>query len=266
MVVVKCTIPNCAYATDDVSEALAIALLTNHGHAHAANANTGSSSSSGPKLERPKVNVGVTLEEWNVFIGRWEIFRRGSGINDASSTPQFFQCAEKELGDSVLKVNSTAATGPLDPLIKIMRSLAVIPIATGVLRTELLQMKQERDEPFRAFAARVRGKAETCGFTINCTCGNSVDYTDNSIRDTLLNGIDDHDIRREALGTTNILDMQVNDVIALIENKEMARNALPASSLSAVSSFRRQQNTPPAASPSIPSNIDRKRQSNCLDC
>ena len=42
----------------------------------------------------------------------------------------------------------------------VTRSLAVIPIATGVLRTELVQMKQQRDEPFRAFAANVQGKAE----------------------------------------------------------------------------------------------------------
>ena len=59
-----------------------------------------------------------------------------------------------------------------------MRSLAVIPVATSVLRTELLQLRQERDEPFRTFTARVRGIAETCVFTTKCECGKSVDYTD----------------------------------------------------------------------------------------
>ena len=119
-----------------------------------------------------------------------------------------------------------------------MRSLAVIPIATGVLRTELLQLQQERDEPFRAFGAKVREKAETCEFTAECECGKEVDYTNHSIRDVLLNGIYDPDIRREVLGTKNILKTSVNDVIALVENKEMARNALPSSNLSAVSSFQ----------------------------
>ena len=39
------------------------------------------------------------------------------------------------------------------------QSLAVIVVATGVMRAELVRMQQERDESFRAFAARVRGKA-----------------------------------------------------------------------------------------------------------
>ena len=147
-----------------------------------------------------------------------------------------------------------------------MRSLAVIPVVIGVLRTELLQLHQERDEPFRAFTARVRGKAETCAFAAACECGKSVDYTDHVIRDVLLNGIPDQDIRREVLGTPNILTTPVNDVIALVESKEMARNALPSPTLSAVSSFRRQQNPPTGAPAASPSHTDQAKQAPCPDC
>ena len=107
------------------------------------------------------------------------------------------------------------------------------------LWSQLLENLQERDEPFRAFTARVRGKAETCAFSTKCECGKNVDYTDHVIRDVLLNGISDPDIRREVLGTKDVLKTPVNDVIALVENKEMARNALPSSTLSVVSSFKR---------------------------
>ena len=41
------------------------------------------------------------------------------------------------------------------------------------------------------------------------------------------------------LGPRTFFRKPVNDVIALVENKEMARNALPSSTLSAVSSFKR---------------------------
>ena len=37
----------------------------------------------------------------------------------------------------------------LPQLLENMRLLAVISVATGVLRTELLQLRQERDETFR---------------------------------------------------------------------------------------------------------------------
>ena len=112
---------------------------------------------------------------------RWEVFKSGSGIDDASAPSQLFQCAGTELGDSLLKANPNAASGTLTQLLAAMRSLAVIPVATCVLRTELLQLRQERDEPFRTFTAKVRGKAETCSYTASCTCGASVDYTNHVI-------------------------------------------------------------------------------------
>ena len=86
-------------------------------------------------------------------------------------------------------------------------------------------------------AARFRGKAETCVFKATCERGIDVHYTDHAIRDVLLSGISDLVIRREILYTQAILQIPVNDVIVLVEGKYMARNALPSSTLSAVSSF-----------------------------
>ena len=93
MVVIACTIPTRDFKTDDVSEALAIALLANHGLAHQYTLphTTGSllpPVPRGPKLERPKVNIGVSTEEWNLFTRRWEVFRTGSGIDDESAPSQ----------------------------------------------------------------------------------------------------------------------------------------------------------------------------------
>ena len=91
------------------------------------------------------------------------------------------------------------------------------------------------------FAARVRGKADTCAFFAGCQCGQKVDYTDYMIRDTLLKGICDGEIRREVLGTSNIVTTAINDVTAIVESKEMARNAAPVSDVSAVTAFERQK-------------------------
>ena len=240
MVIVNCTIDGCEFRTGS------------------------SPAPRGPKLERPKVDVGVSIEEWNIFVRRWNVFRAGSGIDDASAPSQLFQCAGTALGDSLLKSNANATSLPFADLLKALRSLAIIPVSVGVLRTELLQLRQDRDEAFRTYSARVRGKAETCEFAATYTCGLAVDYTDHIIRDVLLSGILDSDIRREVLGTIDILKKPVNDVIAMVENKEMARNALPSTSLSAMSSFRRQKSAATAA-PS-PSSSERTRQAPCPDC
>lgn len=264
MVIVTCSAPGCDFTTQDVTEALAIALLTNHGLAHQATPPQ-APASRGPKLERPIVDVGVSIEEWNVFVRRWQVFRSGSGIGEASAPSQLFQCAGPTLGDSILKANQHATSESLENLLSAMRSLAVIPVATCVLRTELLQLHQERDEAFRAFTARVRGKAETCAYSTQCECGKTVDYTDQIIRDVLLNRIYDSDIRRGVLGTKAILQKAVNGVIALVENKEMARNALPPLPLSAMSSFQRQRKTQPTP-PTTPSPTDQAKEATCPDC
>ena len=93
-------------------------------------------------------------------------------------------------------------------------------------------MQQERDE----CAAKPR-HAPTSP-SVGPTCPREVDFTDSIIRDVLIAGIVDLDIRREVLGTSVILERDVNDVISLVESKEMARNALP-STASGISSFKR---------------------------
>ena len=116
-----------------------------------------------------------------------------------------------------------------------------------------------------AFTAKVWGKAETCSYTASCTCGASVDYTDHVIRDVILNGLYDTDIRREVLGIAGILETPINEIIALVESKEMARNALPSPSLSAVSSFVKQRKSPPNPVPTL-SQADRAKEATCPGC
>ena len=227
--------------------ALAIAMLQNHGLAHQASiaGPEPTPNARPPSLERPRIDVGVATEDWNVFVTRWNVFHTGSGINEGTAAVQLFQCAGPQLGDHILKTNPNATTDHPEQLLETMRSLAVIPVATSVLRTELIQLRQECDESFRSFAARARGKAETCEFSSKCECGKNVDYTPHMSRNVLLNGIADPDIRREILGTKNITQSPVNEVISLVESKEKARNALPSSSVSALSSFRHQHNPQP---------------------
>ena len=166
------------------------------------------------------------------------MYMQGSGINKTSATAQLFQCASQSLGDSLLKSDAEIVSKPLEELLFAMRRLAVIPIATDVLRSDLMQMCQLRDKLFRAFATRVRGKADTCAITIDCTCGLKVNYTDHMIRDTLLNGIADDKIRRAILGSADVLTCAVNEIVALVESKEMARNAVPPTDVTSVSAVQ----------------------------
>ena len=180
------------------------------------------------------------------------MFKTGSRIDEASAPSQLFQCAGVDLG----------FIGPSPT----MRSLAVIPVATCVLHTELLQLHQEREKTFWAFAARVQGKAETCALNARCKCGKSVDYTDHMIRDVLLNGLSDHDIREDILGMKDILTKAISDIITFVETKEMARNDLPSATLSSSLTFKQITQAQPMTLSPVPTPSDSDRVSTCPDC
>ena len=249
MVIVKCPASGCPFRTDDLSSEIVVSLLNIHALEHS---RPQIQASRCPKLNRPTIDVGVDEETWNVFVRRWETFKLGSDISNNTAPTQLFQCTNEALGDLLLKSDPKLTTRPIKDVLKVIRSLAVIPVARGVTRAELLQMNQSNDEPIRTFAARVRGKAETCGFTTSakCPCGQSIqaDYTEEVIRDVILAGICDLDIRRDALSMPGIQDKATNDVIGIIESREMARNATLLSSISAMSSYKQvKQPRPPAA-------------------
>jgi hypothetical protein len=264
MVIVSCPAPDCQYETEDVDAAVVVALLNIHALQHTQPTTT---KSRGPKLNRPHIDIGVEQETWMTFVRRWETFRVGSQISDDASSTQLFQCTSEALGDLLLKMDPEITSRPVDDVLSAMRSLAVIPVAKGVIRAELMQLTQGNDELFRTFAARVKGKAETCGFTTSakCLCGEIVqaDYTEEAIRDVLLAGISDTDIRREALSMDNIQSKTVNEVIAVVEGREMARNATP-TSLSAMSTYKRGRAPPPKLQ--APTAADRPKRVPCPDC
>ena len=271
MIIISCAFPGCEFKSEDVTEAIACALLRSHAFSHTA-APTAypvigpvgllAHERQGPKLERPHIDFGVSMEERNVFTRRWCLFEEGSGISDESAPSQLLHCTSKELEDNLLKFDAEISTRPIEELTESMRRLAVIPIATGVLRTELTQMRQMRDESFRSFAAKVRGKADACAFSADCSSGLKVNYADHVIRDTLLNGISDSDIRREIVRITGILTTAVNDVIALVE--------IPAHDVSIVFVYRRQKATTIGkncrSSSRNPSPANQSKQSPCPIC
>ena len=280
MVDLQCGVPDCPFRTGEVAETVAVALLNNHNLAHTLTATNDANAAArpkGPKLDRPRIDMGVDGETWNTFERRWDNFRRGSGIDNASASLQLFQCATDSLGDALLKTDPTVTSRPIADVMAAMKSLAIIPISRGVKRAELFAMQQSSDEVFRAFSARVRGKAETCAFAIasRCQCGrdNVVNYTDESIRDVLLTGIADMDIRREAMGVEGTQLLTVNDVIGFVEGREMARNALPSTMNSAISTFKRASSQrqegkqrPTTTKDHQPTPAERAKRSACPDC
>jgi hypothetical protein len=113
-----------------------------------------------------------------------------------------------------------------------MKRLAVIKNPTSLRRTNLLSLKQAHGETFREFYANVKAAAATCDFKVMCRhecCADkcAIDYTSSVVKDVLIAGIADADIRNDVLAWAELDSMDDKGVMAFVEAKEIAQAACP---------------------------------------
>ena len=110
-------------------------------------------------------------------------------------------------------------------------------------------MRQDRDEPVRAFGARLRWQASVCKFTQQCSnCEASVDYTEAMVKDVLCRGLEDSEIQIDLLGDKN-QDMTLKQVFRFVEAKEAGKRSasyllLPQATDAVAGRSYRKQKTP----------------------
>ena len=129
------------------------------------------------------------------FFRRWEACKIGLNISNNNASKQLFQCAHDKLGDFMLANDPRLMAKSEEYVAKLMESVAVIKVAVGVERAELVSLHQDQNEPFTTVSSRFRSKAETCSFTtiIKCKCGkgNVTSYTEEAVKDVMLAGLGD---------------------------------------------------------------------------
>lgn len=95
MVVLACPIPSCGFQTDDGEVQGAAAILNVHSYVHSTPPVAAAPTSRAPRLERLKLRLNATTEEWNVRIG--------SNISNAAASGQLLECASEQLGNIILR-------------------------------------------------------------------------------------------------------------------------------------------------------------------
>ena len=109
MPVLECPIDSCSFATNDIDMAGAVAILTIHGsiHQNAPAQLPAAAHARAPKLERPRIKMNATSEEWNAFQRRWETYRTGSGITNLNAAAQLLECTTEDLRNITLRAYPT---------------------------------------------------------------------------------------------------------------------------------------------------------------
>ena len=183
-----------------------------------------------PRIDRPEIKQDASDEDWDTFNSEWNRFKRCTYIPPQYVADQLFQCCERNLGRLLIKENPNIIASGEEQLLKAMKRMAVIKIATSIRRANLLATKQDHGESFREFYANVKAAAATCDFSINCPntcCVNlaKIDYTPMVIKDVLIAGIADNEIRKDLLGLTELDAKTDKEIVTFVEEKEIAKNA-----------------------------------------
>ncbi len=103
------------------------------------------------------------------FLTRWRTYSTAVRLTDADTSIQLLECLYPNLRRDITR-NAVGPT-PIEEytevnLLAAIRALAVREENPKVARVALSRMVQDRGEPIRSFAARLRGQAEVCTFTL----------------------------------------------------------------------------------------------------
>ena len=161
------------------------------------------------KISRSTVDEGISLEDWLYFEQRWQEYKDATRVAGLDLIYQLLDCCNPDgLRKNLVRVHrDTLASCNEYELLANIKKLAVRTENAMVARDILSKMRQDRDEPVRAYSARLKGQARVCQFTARCQCSScpnhdacvGVDYSDIVVRDQVILGCADHEIKLDCL-------------------------------------------------------------------
>ena len=270
---IQCQFTGCDYTAEHDSEAVAIAYLQSHSNVHipATTISTNSRTQlKAPQIARPELKQDISAEDWYSFVEEWKTFKRIVSIPETELADQLLQCCDRPLSRLLLKENPDIVEEGEKALLTAMKRMAVLQVAVSVRRAKLLATTQEHSQSFREYYANIRSSASTCEYVIKCPhacCAEKelIDYTSKVVKDILVGGVVDIDIRRDVMGNQNIDNLSAKEFVQLVEEKEVARNAcnISRSDVGALSQYKKdsKQDTE-----TISTNKKLSMKGNCSTC
>ena len=193
------------------------------------------------------------------FQSRWGDYITATKIQGPDRVLQLLECCDEQLRrDLTRNAGGTLAGETEEVVLAAIKALAVREENVMVAQVALHHMKQDRDEPIRAFVARLKGQAGVCKYVKACPgCNVQVAYTEAILTDVLCRGIADPEIQMDLLGDVN-QEMTLEQAIKFVEAKESgkrsaSRLSTPQLAEAMGSTYRRQRKqTAPPPTPTGP--------------
>ena len=175
-------------------------------------------------IPRPELQEDASEQEWGHWKVKWERYKRSclQGLDENTVVDHLWACCTKELESSIWKqVGKNPDTE--EELMKLMEKLGVRKRNVLLNKVTFLDMRQGNHEPVKLFAARLKGQAAVCDFTLP---SGSSDYTDQMVQHQLIRGLNDQGIQEHILAhaaTAEGAKMDLNNTIAMVEAKECGK-------------------------------------------
>ena len=229
MAPIRCPAPNCNETfQEDLDPTILVRLLDLHEKTAHPSQTSQNTSKKCQKVSRPAITTNGSSEDWLYFLTRWSEYKQATDLDDNEVIFQLMECCEESLRKDIIRSFGTLTDKSEEEALESIRTLAVKPENVLVARVQLLNLKQDRDETVRAYCARLRGQAGICKFTKNkgCSCHEIVEinYSDDIIRDTLIRGLEDDDIRLDILGQCN-QELSLDETVQMVEAKESGKRS-----------------------------------------
>ena len=234
--VVECQFTGCGFKVTNDSEKIALAMFESHMLTHSQPVRKLNL----PPMPRPEINQDITEEDWVCTNTEWTNYKSYlkstcPTISDEEIVKQLHQCCEKGLGRLVIREQPDLLSKNEEEVLKAIKKFAVAKVPICVRRTNLLATRQSSGQSIREFYANVKAAAAVCEFRVKCKqecCKNVVslvDYTANVVKDVLLIGIADDEIRKDILSMQDLDKKSDQEVIDFAESKELAQAAFNSS-------------------------------------
>lgn len=238
MPVTQCYVVGCPFVTPDVDPAIGAVILGHHlqgahpiprapGGAAAAQQNQ----SGKWKVERPQISAGSDCERFENFLREWRNYKEMNDIPDDKANKHLTLCCDDDLKHDLFGMLDEDEVDDMseERLIEEMKKLAVIHVSTLSQRIQMADMVQEPGQTVHSFLAALKKKSRLCIYTVPCSeedCDADIDYSSLAIKDQLIRGLADDDIRQKLLAESNSERFALDEMVEFIHRLEMSKKPL----------------------------------------
>ena len=155
-------------------------------------------------------------------MSRWASYKKATGLDGEDVTLQLVECCCEELRKDHYRNFPTTGTNLSESLLlSQIKQIAVRAKNRAVNRFKLNTLRQDKGEPIRRFAGRIRSLAVVSEYGVECSkCKIQVSYTDEVIMDQVIAGIADLEIQKDVLSHPEAKSFDLEKLLSFIEGKE----------------------------------------------